>query len=215
MLFKIFVVCLSVLSIESAFSDELLIKTDLVEGSCAPWEVRGDDLINNDSSYLSSVSGYGESRRAAVTDGGAGPEESGKTEDADIMYYDNMDYSITYDLDIVNHPKGYDIAEINTYAGWSYWRINQIYQVYATGVDGSTIPIAEVSYLPIVDGNPKISQAATRVSLRKENGSPIATNVASVTFELRGDVANPQSGIEKSVGAMYREFDVIGRPAGP
>jgi hypothetical protein len=183
----------------------------LNEESSAGWEVSSTDLINVGAPSLSAVSGQGEGMRVAVTDGKAGGALTADTQASEYMSYDNVSYSVTYELNTEAHPNGYDIDEICTYAGWSQWRVNQVYEVVVKTVASDREPIAQVSYTPVVEGLPKLADASTKVSIKNNDGSLLATGVTAITFTFTGDTENPQAGAS-ALGAMYREIDVIGKP---
>lgn len=176
------------------------------------------NLILAGSSFLAEVSGGAEDQRAAITDGLVG----GSTTDTTIsgavsppsqtMSYDNVtSFSITYTFDTFANANGYDIASINSFAGWSKWRVNQIYDISYTTVDDPTLRLLQsVSYTPIVDGNPGGDNVSTWVNVSSDDGM-LLSGVNSVTFTIYGDTTQPSGGA--MIGAMYREFTVLGDPS--
>ena len=190
---------------------EVEIVGELNEDSSAGWEVSSTDLINAGSPTLSMVTGLGEGMRTAITDGKAGGALTADTLPSEYMSYDNTQYAITYALNTESHPNGYDIQEIATYAGWSQWRVNQVYEVVVETVTAARQPIAKVNYTPVIGGIPKLADASTKVTIKNNDGSPLAYGVTAITFIFSGDSENAQ-GDGKPIGAMYREVDVIGQP---
>ncbi len=203
-------VAVFVLGMGSAVA-EVETETSLNEQTTAGWEVSATDLINVGSPSLSSVSGEGEGMRAAITDGKAGGALTADSVSAEYMNYDNNEYSMTYALNTESHPNGYDIQEIATYAGWSQWRVNQVYKVFVRTLTAERELVASVNYTPVIGGIPKFADASTRVLIKNNDGSPVASGVTEITFAFAADLENPQED-GKPVGAMYREVDVLGGP---
>ena len=108
---------------------------------------------------------------------------------------------ITYNLDTGTNPLGYDLTNINTYAGWrDSGRSRQDYTVlYSTVSDPNTFHVLDNVSAPGYVGRP----SDTAVFLTSSTGI-LASNVASIQFSF----PSTQNGY---VG--YRELDVLGLPS--
>ncbi len=107
--------------------------------------------------------------------------------------------TLTYSLDTVTFPGGFDLTGIETYTGWrDSGRDNQNYIVRYSTVQNPTtfIDLATVNFVPAVN-----SPTSGKVSL---GGGLLAVNVAAVQFQFT-TVENGYVG--------YRELDVFGVPS--
>jgi len=106
--------------------------------------------------------------------------------------------TLTYDLDLVASPPGYDITEINTYSGWNdAGRDDQHYtvQVALVGDLLTFLPLADVGFLS--------TSGDAKVSLVDGLGDPMASGVGAVRFVF---------GTQENGHVGYRELDIIGSP---
>ena len=169
------------------------------------WSGIGNDLINDGSPTLQGV--VGTSLGGAIINGDTSSSVNGE-----LMYLDQSSYSITYTLNTSINTLGYDIISIDSYAGWTKWRVNQIYDItYTTMANSAPIALAQVSYLPVKNGVPAENNMSTRIHVSNPS-DVLATGVKSITFTFKGDTTQPASGVA-TVGAIYRELDVVGRPS--
>ncbi len=97
---------------------------------------------------------------------------------------------------IYSSPTSWDLTNVVVYSGWgNYNRDGQFYILScSTLADPATfIPLASVYYDPMDLGGP----SANRVSIARQNGTPLATNVAAVKFDFTtqsGSLDNGYSG---------------------
>lgn len=129
--------------------------------------------------------------------------------------------SLTFNLDLLASPAGYDLSSIRTYAGWDDGRDGQQYTVeYSTASDpGTFLPLASVTRFDntnfptfwgwvwddqaedMVPGwETDTSKASTLVWLQADSGL-LAQNVGAVRFNF--------SGVENG-GTGFREFVIEG-----
>jgi len=197
-----------VLPLPSAYP-QLSISGSHADRSQTHWSGVGNDLINAGSPAILSVTTEPSGQQAAITNG-----HTAATTGGIIMYNDVASYSITYTLDTSVHTLGYDLTSIDSYTGWTQWRVNQIYDVTYTTVGSATpLPLASVAYQPIVDGYPSLTNVSHRVHIT-DVGGVLARGVKTITFTFKGDTTQPSSGLSH-VGAVYREIDIGGRPTEP
>ncbi|MFO0952510.1 MAG: choice-of-anchor Q domain-containing protein [Isosphaeraceae bacterium] len=139
---------------------------------------------------------------AVLTDGRFGPPgiigNPGPNPDF-VLIHDGV--QITYNLDTSTHPLGYDLTNINTYAGWQdNGRSQQDYTVlYSTVAAPNTFQVLQTVTASGSDGSPSGSAAF----LTSSTGA-LASNVAAIRFSF----PSAQNGY---VG--YRELDVLGAPS--
>ena len=119
---------------------------------------------------------------------------------------------LTFHLDVAKSPAGYDITEIRTFAGHGDSRASQNYTVLvAFAADPAKfVTLATVSVH--ADGG------ATKQCLTAKDGGVLqgpggcrAAGVAAVRFEFRSGSEKAGLGLGFNV---YREINVLGRPAG-
>ena len=178
-------------------------------GSSSGFTVSSSDLLQTNLSS-SSVTGnisdaeglHSAASIAPLTNGQFGPagliNSPGPNPDLVII---RNGVQITYNLDTGTNPLGYDLTNINTYAGWrDSGRSRQDYTVlYSTVSDPSTFHVLDNVAGLTYGGRP----SDTAVFLTSSTGS-LARNVASIEFSF----PHTQNGY---VG--YRELDVLGSPS--
>jgi hypothetical protein len=173
------------------------------------WAGVNNDLITTGSATLLSVTADPSAQQAALINGSTSATTGGLT-----MYNDLASYSVTFTLNTATNTLGYDIIAIDTYAGWTKWRVNQLYDVSYTTVSSATpVPLTSVNYLPVTNGVPAVNDMSTRVHITNPRDI-LARGVKTITFTFRGDPTQPATGFP-NIGAMYREIDVHGHPTLP
>ncbi len=123
------------------------------------------------------------------------------TDSSSRQYLSNM--SLVFGLDLAASPLGYEIDQINTYAGWDEGRDGQEYTVFYSLIDApqNFIQLQYVSQFP--DGEQFGGEdSSTRIQIYDDQGQPLLTNVAALRFDF--------TSFENS-GTAYRELDVLGR----
>jgi hypothetical protein len=171
------------------------------EASQVAFPALRDDLVNAGSPSLAAAmhdgyTKYQGCRIEALNDGEPGVDSAqpGVAFDLDGVW------TTTFVLATARAPKGYDINEIRTIAGWIKNRANQKYELLLAKIaaPGSFISLGVFEYAPNVTGS-------TRITLTKANG-PLATGVAAIRFRFMPD----RPGVQAETA--YREIDVIGSP---
>lgn len=168
------------------------------------------DGVNNETSQtfytvsstdlIEGLQGGGPSNSNFATDGSAGGSFEG------YMGQDGTPYSVTFALNTTINTAGYDITTINTYTGWSSYRVNQYYDIYYTTVDNASWTLlTSVTYQPYDFPNGAPGNVSTWVNVTDTTGV-LASGVNSLRFDMKvqtvGDAPN--------LGASYREIDVFG-----
>ena len=185
----------------AALAPDILRADEMDETSQIAYPVLKDDLINAGSPYLASVvhddyAVFQGCRIEALNDGELGQD----TSQPGVAFDFDGAWTTTFTLDKAKAPKGYEIREVRTVAGWVKYRANQKYELSIARVDKPDIFIS----LGIVDYAPD-STCSSRVTLSKANG-PLATGVLALRFRFM-----PQRpGVQAETA--YREIDVIGAP---
>ncbi|WP_165230645.1 right-handed parallel beta-helix repeat-containing protein [Aquisphaera insulae] len=151
----------------------------------------GDEEGLNTAADITALSNGQFGPAAPVNPPGPNPEV--------VLIHDGVE--ITYNLDTGMHPLGYDLTNINTYAGWGdSGRSQQDYTIYySTVTDPDTFLELDAVFAPSYDGRP----SDTAAFLSGSSGI-LASNVASIRFSF----PSTQNGY---VG--YRELDVLGVPS--
>ena len=178
-------------------------------GSDSGFPVSSSDLLQTNLSSSSVTGNIGDQEGlntaadiAALSNGQFGPaapiNPPGPNPEV-VLIHDGVE--ITYNLDTGTHPLGYDLTNINTYAGWGdSGRSQQDYTVsYSTVTDPNTFHELDTVFAPSYDGRP----SDTAAFLSGSSGI-LASNVASIIFSF----PSTQNGY---VG--YRELDVLGLPS--
>lgn len=164
--------------------------SDLIEGSLP---------TVNDANLLRVEEGVTTSNPAALTNGSFGPP--GLTDPNEVVAI-HSGAMLTYALDTLSNPYGYDITNINTYAGWrDGGRDAQDYSIFYSTVEAPLTFLTLVNYDP-VEGCPSWGCTASDSAVYLSDDSGVlASGVASIQFRFE----NTENGY---VG--YRELDVIG-----
>jgi hypothetical protein len=176
---------------ESRLSAQVIIDVNTTLNTA--YSVLNNDLLQTDLQATTSVGdfqAFGGAGLPVLHDGGfvqAGPVFS------ETAFAGNG-YELTY---VLSNPSGYNISQINTYAGWDAFRGGQAYTVaYDTVTSpGTYVSIGSVSYDPTGGGN-----VSSRIQISNTTGD-LATDVRSIRFTFAGVTADQ---------AGYREIDVVG-----
>ena len=182
--------------------------------------VLNNDLINEGQATLSSVSvtGYSPFSDAASVDapdyilnnGAHGGDTQGQDTFAGKAAADFVDgaFTVTYGLNTVSNPLGYDLTSIQTYTAHYDARAGQQFEVL---VDYASPGENWVSLGSFASGTPSWASAdinqAHRMTLQNDVGAgatPFATGVAAIRFTI---VDNAYDGVN---GNVWREIDVVG-----
>ena len=176
-------------------------------GSDSGFPVSNSDLLQTNLSSSSVTGNIGDEEGLGsatsiepLTNGEFGPaglNEWPGTNPEVVMIHNGV--QITYNLDTSTHPLGYDLTNINTYAGWrDPGRSRQDYTVlYSTVADPNTFHVLDNVSAPSYFGWP----SGTAAFLTSSTGV-LVSNVASIQFSF----PSTQDGY---VG--YRELDVLGQ----
>lgn len=184
--------------------------------------VSSTDLINNGqptvvnvtTDYVPLNSGYGAA--TVLTDGIASGGDSFRTLPSNLQ-----SFTITYDLNTVSSPLGYDITSIFSVAGNPDARARQEYYVYYSLVgDSSFIQLPSESFTTDrpnapFQTNTSTSPGATAGGGGGETGLTILINGLSGVDQIR-IVTSVATGNSTAIGGtVYREFDVNGTATVP
>jgi len=175
-------------------------------------DVSGSDLVNSGQPSLTS---FVSSVAPSFGPGGQNDGTYSLSNTAAASWYHPPaapPATLTFELNVVDHPAGYEISAIRTYAGWkgggTQTYANQKYTVEYRAVGSSTWSLLQsVDYSPftsLVD-----TPANTKVSLTASSGL-VATGVAALRFNL----AVPTQSAGTNNGTVLQEIDVIGQPVG-
>lgn len=182
-------------------------------------DVDKSDLINiGQATYLSATdekashSGGGtnaDALRNGTTRNGAGGDDTaddGKT----FRGYGDGD-TVTFNLATSQHPHGYDINQIATFAGHADSRASQH---YAVSIGFASDPTKFVTLVPAAsvacNGGASEIKITNPAGGALTNGTAIkATGVVAVRFDFRGGSQERGLGLGFNV---YREIDIIGQP---
>lgn len=174
----------------------------------SPFAVSSTDLLQTALVGAPVISGTfsnflgGGSLEALLRDGQAGGPEAANPFAAGYVAV-GSNASVTYALDLVASPAGYDLLNIQTFAAWDEGRDRQDIAIsYATVADPTTF-IALISY----SFDPPEGLPFSGVSVTPGAGDAfLAQGVAAIRFTFPDQ--------ENGTGA-YRELDVIGVSAVP
>ncbi|MDF7806433.1 PKD domain-containing protein [Pontiellaceae bacterium B12219] len=163
-----------------------------------------NDLANiGQASLLSVVDDTGGIAVAEVTNLNNGATGTSANDGAAVLLDTTDSFTITFDTS--ENTLGYDITNINTYAGWStlaFGRANQGYDVTVTFMDDTTLLLSSGTYEPNLTPN-----SWTAVYMTPKAGSNvIASGVKAITFSNFDQYPSGNPVI------AYREFDVLGTP---
>lgn len=168
------------------------------------FSVSNSDLLTglvgavNDANLVRAEEGVTTTNLGALTNGTFGPADLSNANEVVAIHNGAV---LTYALNTAANPLGFNITNINTFAGWrDPGRDAQDYAVSYSTVAAPNVflPLATVSFNPAGAGNP----SDTAVFLSDTTGS-LATGVAAIRFSF----PTTENGY---VG--YRELDVIGSP---
>ena len=180
---------------------DILVTQAMDESSQVAFPALATDLVNAGSSSLSEVkhvdyAEYQGCRVGALNDGELGQDSS----QAGVAFDLDGAWTTTFVLNTARAPRGYEIREIRTLAGWVKYRANQKYElaVAKVGQPDLFVPLGVVEYAPDCT-------CSSRVTLSQANG-PLATGVAALRFRFMPQRAGVQS------ETAYREIDVVGIP---
>ena len=111
--------------------------------------------------------------------------------------------NVTYNLNLTDSPRGYDITEIRLFSGWSDGRAGQSYSISYSlaGTPATFINLGTVSALTTATGS-----LLTRTY--DVTGAKILKGVAALKFTM---IDNGYAGR----GTVFREFDVLGYATPP
>ncbi len=183
----------------------LFILTESQSGSGNTFPVSNTDLLQTSLSSFTinsgAFGGFGGGTAAVLFNGvhgASGPAFDGQNSAP------SPNSQITFSLDLVASPLGYDLTQLDSIASWDAGRDGQEYAVeYSTvSAPGTFLSLANV---PQFNPSQPFSDAHTRVRLTDTSGV-LAANVAN----LRYTFTSFESG-----GTAYRELDVIGTPSVP
>lgn len=207
-------VLISMLSLSSGVAWAAIVETldSSTDASAFIGERVEDDLVNAGQSSLDSVVGTPAetgffSGLSGLNDGFINSQTEnpqGKT------YYEPtlLPGTVTFELDITVNAFGYDITDINTFAGWggnSSTLANQQYEILVSAVGSAGFTsLTTVDYTPFSSG----ASGGTKVFLSDSLPSgKLAAGVDAIRFVFADDGAG--------FGTVYHEVDVIGVAAIP
>lgn len=169
--------------------------------SQTPYPALSDDLVNAGSPALAKVlfedfTPFQACNAAALNDGKLGtPLNQGS-----VTFALNGLWTVTFVLDTLKAPRGYDIREIRTIAGWPPNRACQKYELLVSKVSD---PDKFIS-LGLYEVDAK-NALATQIKLTGTE-NPLAINVAIIKFKIM----MVESSTKGQTSTTYREIDVIG-----
>ena len=167
------------------------------ESSNSAYAVRGDDLLQtavvstNDFLVINTGNNdpYSKGTTASLTDGtfGAAGYSGGLCIKGG---------TVTYNLDTVAFPGGYDISEVHVYAGWTGGRESPMFVLSCRRVgEADFTPVASASYIcEVTTGNRNTHLALTDLDLR---------GVEAIMFDFGNGT------MQQNNGVGYKEIDVI------
>ena len=160
-----------------------------------------DDLVNAGSTTLAKVTmenfkQFGACAAKSLNDGKVGLPSNQNSVTFDL----DGKWTTTFKLDTIKSPRGYDITEITTSAGWPPNRACQKYELLISKVSAPEKFVSQGIFE--VDAK---NSLATQIKLTAKKNM-IAANVASVRFKFL--VVKSATG--GATQTTYREIDVIG-----
>ena len=170
------------------------------QASSTGFTVANNDLIEGLSATVTGTALGGNegtsSNPAVLTNGTFGPADMSSP--GEVVSISN-DTTLTYQLDLVAWPYGYDITGIDSYSGWrDAGRDRQAFVVEVALVDdlATFLPLADVVYNPS-----GLSPSDAAVFLTDPMGGALAQHVGAIRFVF---------GAQENGYAGYRELDVFG-----
>ena len=120
-----------------------------------------------------------------------------------VAYSDNP-YVITYALNVVANPLGYDIKEIRVFSGWDAYRSGQSYDILYSfvGSPDTFLPLGTVLTHAGENGAVMTRTYDMSAGSTPDSGTRILTGVAKIRFDFRNNASG--------YGTVFREFDVTG-----
>ena len=169
------------------------------------YTVSSTDLINLGQATFSSQT------TSEFTAGGGDPSylNDGNLGTASVIdpgtTYSSTAFSTTFNLDLTTNTLGYNITNINVYAGWTlYQYYNQAFDASYSTVSAPTTWISLGAFTNLLDTG---GAGTSFTSLTNDVGGAFATNVAAIKFNFYNLYAGHT--------AVYREVDVLGAAAVP
>lgn len=186
----------------SAGATVVITTNNINDGSV--YTVSNSDLFQMSLSSVTSTgtfNGFANNSLSLLTNGSFG---AANTSGVDSVA-PNLGATITFSLNLLLSPLGYDITGLTTYVGWDAGRDGQEYTVTYSTVFAPTTFLT-LAMVPVFNptGIP-FANAHTRVSLTDSTGL-LAGNVAAIRFTFTQVEAN---------GSAYREIDAFGSPSVP
>lgn len=166
-----------------------------------PYTVLNDDLVNDGAPSLVKVlfdnfTPFQRCNKKALNDGKVGtPSNQGN-----VTFDPDGKWTTTFVLELSNSPKGYDISEIRTIAGWPPNRACQKYELLVSRVPDSDKFISMGIFE--VDAEKSL---ATQIKLTGKQNL-IESNVSSIKFNFMV----PKSVAGGATHTTYREIDIVG-----
>ncbi len=180
------------------------IKSEILKSkdSEIPYPVLKDDLVNAGSPALAKVffeefTPFGACNAAALNDGAVGtPANQGN-----VTFDLDGQWTTTFVLDTSKSPKGYDISEIRTTAGWPPNRACQKYELLISKASEPDKFISQGTFEVDAEGG-----LATQIKLTGKQNL-IESNMSSIKFKFMVAKSAALGGNETA----YREIDVVGK----
>lgn len=179
------------------------IKVEILKSkdSQTPYPVLKDDLVNAGSPALAKVlfedfTRFGACNAAALNDGEVGTPSN----QVNVTFDLDGQWTTTFLLDISKSPKGYDISEIKTAAGWPPNRACQKYELLISKVSEPEKFISQGTFEADAEGG-----LATQIKLTGKQNL-IESNVSALKFKFMVAKSAALGGNETA----YREIDIIG-----
>lgn len=166
------------------------------------------DLVDASEGTLGSVTTSTANFGATGLNDGVAASDS-----TNAAFYSNTNLSatITFTLDTSVNTFGYDLASIQSIAGWggnSTTHANQSYNVMVSYVgDASFSLLQSVSYTPFTSGN---ASKSSMVTISDDGGDLLASGVDEIRF-----VYNETGTWGTAAGLVIREIDVTGAASIP
>ncbi len=162
----------------------------------------GPNLLNGATATPPTVATHEGSSTSwtKLTDGALGTTVSDNTGIGQSVTPNNND-TVTFPLDLVAKPAGYDITSFECYAAWgSNGRDDQRYTLEYSVVGAPTtfLPITDVNNRTEYAGDYVTSKRATRSRVTNNTGAPLALGVAAIRVKFR-DQENGYTGFREMI----------------
>ncbi len=168
------------------------------------------NLISGMASVDSGFTSAGGSNTAALTDNTHGADSSLPA----AAYDPDGTWTSTYTFDTTVNTAGYDLVQVDTFAGWTTARSDQKYELFYSTVSApSTFISLGVFHNYLVEEGfgpsyPSASNTSTHTKLSSSGGA-IVSNMKSLRFNV---MVVDSSSISPNPETVFREWQAFGSP---